>query len=68
MKFELNEKELEKFNKWNEKHKKNCPLYGKDGAIGGRLNFCFTPTGLGYLINVKCKCGKEINLTDFSDW
>ena len=38
------------------------------GAIGGATTFCFTPTGLGDILVVKCTCGAEVNLTDFDSW
>ena len=63
--FELNEEETQKFNDWRNNH--NCKQ--KDvGAIGGRFTFCFTPTSLGELATVKCACGKELDLTNVSDW
>jgi hypothetical protein len=38
------------------------------GAIGGRLSFVFTPTGLGTCVSVKCICGEELDLTDSENW
>ena len=66
--FALSEDEHKKYREWNLEHIKTCPLFGNDGAIGGRLTFCFTPTGLGNITVVKCCCGEEINLTDFDLW
>jgi len=37
-------------------------------AIGGRLSYIYTPTGLGTCVSVKCKCGLEANITDTSHW
>jgi len=57
MEFILDEKQTKQFLEWNDKHKKECKLYGKDGAIGGRLTFSFTPNGLGVIEKVTCACG-----------
>lgn len=38
------------------------------GAIGGRVSYTFTPTGLGMCIKAQCMCGEEIDLTDVADW
>lgn len=37
-------------------------------AIGGQYTYSFTPTSLGVVIRVKCACGIERTLTDFSQW
>ena len=66
MKFELDEKQIEKFNQWNKAHRKKCDADA--GAIGGRLTFTFTPTGMGTITEIKCICGESINLTDFESW
>lgn len=66
--FSLESGELEEFAKWNEEHKKKCSLKDSQGAIGGRLTFSFTPTGLGTITEVKCGCGEEIDLTDYKGW
>lgn len=62
MNFNLTVSQKEKFEKW-EKH---CEIYA--GAIGGRISFEFTPTGLGDIVKAKCLCGKEIDLTESEDW
>jgi len=66
MNFTLQGSELEKFDKWNKKHKHKCNIPAT--TIEGRLTFSFTPTGLGAAVKVKCECGKEKNLTDYSKW
>ncbi len=71
MKFELYGKELEMFNDWDRKHKKVCKLVSDPNftpAIGGRLTFSFTPTGLGSGVSVKCVCGAEKDCTDIDSW
>lgn len=68
MEFTLNEKETKKYNKWYKKHKKVCSKKGPAGAIGGKLTFSFTPTGLGPIIEVKCACGEKKDVTDWKNW
>ena len=61
--FGLNKEQIVKFLKWDKKHKV-CKLVNL-GAIGGRLEFTFIPTGIGPIAKVKCAvCMKEIDLTD----
>ena len=70
MKFELLDKELEMFEDWNRKHRKVCKIVNENPqvAIGGRLTFSFTPTGLGPGVSVKCICGAEKDCTDVDSW
>ena len=64
--FTLDSEQKRKFDVWNCDH--NCSLKKYSGAIGGRLTFCFTTTGIGVCVKVKCGCGEEIDLTDVSEW
>ena len=66
--FNLNEKQLIELEEWNKEHNKICPFYKNTGAIGGRLTYCFTPTSLGVIVEVKCACGKKIGITEYEDW
>lgn len=68
--FELYDDEKEKLREWLKEHDKKCVLAVpmNQGAIGGRLTYCFTPTGLGAIVKVKCGCGSEVTLTNFDDW
>lgn len=70
LKFELNEKETQNFEKCLKEHecihpdrksaRKAC---GIDGAA---LTISFTMTTLGNVIKVKCNaCGKEEDITDY---
>lgn len=38
-----------------------------EGAIGGGLTYCFTPTSLGIVLVVKYG-DQELNLTDYDSW
>jgi hypothetical protein len=70
MKFEILGEELRSFQQWNNDHKKVCTLLNGDTqpAIGGRLTFSFTPTGLGSAVSVKCACGEMHNCTNYDSW
>ena len=64
--FRLSEEEEEKYNEWYIKHKKKCKLKKKGKQ---RIEtFSFTPTGIGEIKEVKCSCGKSVDLTDVSNW
>lgn len=67
MKFDLDLKEIQQLSEWDLDHQecKNSNV----GAIGGRLQFSIVPTGLGTILKVKCAvCGKELDLTDYSEF
>ena len=63
-KFELSEKQIKKFERWR-KAKKGDPY---SGAAGGSYCFCFTPTGIGTIVVVKCVDNTELDLTDFDEF
>ena len=66
MKFELNETESKKAEEFLEKHR-HPEVY--KGAIGGHINFIFTPTSVGDACSMHCNiCGVEENITDYSHW
>lgn len=68
--FGLHEAEIAKLNKWIKKHNKKCPFTTQKscGAIGGRLTFSFTPTGVGIITEVECACKEKIDLSDYEEW
>lgn len=73
--FILADTELEAYELWRTEHNKTCPYYddgtkavSPQGAIGGRITFRFTPTGIGTAVGVECACGTKQNLTDYSNW
>ena len=68
IKFGIDGEEAKKLDKWQNEHDKSCPYKKKQGAIGGRTTYSFSPTTLGVVIKVSCACGKEIDLTDYSSW
>jgi hypothetical protein len=63
--FKLNEKEEAFAREFLEKHRH--PDVGK-GAIGGHIDYIFTPTSVGTACNMYCNiCGVEENITDYSN-
>lgn len=61
--FALTPEQIEKLRRWL-KPKKAM----KQGAIGGELTFCFTPTSLGTVTEVQRADGSKIDLTDYGSW
>jgi len=77
--FDLNEKEKNKLIEWIKIHDEECPFSHINSyknvyklvAIGGRISYIFTPTGVGTTIEAKCSCNKgnySIDLTDYDSW
>jgi len=73
--FTIDDKQATQIKKWKKEHK--CSLRTSDrgieeeiyvGAIGGAITYCFTPTGIGIIVEAKCACGEKLNVTDFEDW
>ena len=64
--FKLNEKENKKKKKFLQEHR-HPEIY--KGAIGGHMNFIFTPTSIGDTCIIKCTiCNTEKNITDYDSW
>lgn len=61
--FTLSANQNKKYDVWR---KEKGEVYV--GAIGGAYSFCFTPTGLGYMVVVKCADGTELDLTEYEYW
>lgn len=63
-KFELSKEQIKKLEEWQD----TLPdVY--TGAIGGRYQYIFTPTGLGDALTVKDLSTKQvINLTEYDLW
>ena len=65
-KFELDESEIKKFEKWKKKMKK------KDDSIpsaGERWTFMFTPTGVGTVVYAMDELtGEKIDITDWDNF
>lgn len=68
MKFELTEKEYQRFKEWE----RSLPPMETTTAIGGAYTFdfifSFTPTGIGDAVVVRRADGYECNLTDYDSW
>ena len=64
--FRLSKKENELAKKFMQEHR-HPEIY--KGAIGGHINFIFTPTSIGDACTIKCTiCDSEKNITDYSNW
>ena len=64
--FKLNEKENERAESFLQEHR-HPEVY--KGAIGGHINFVFTPTSIGDACSIRCSiCDKEENITDYDNW
>ena len=64
--FKLNEKENELAEKFLQEHR-HPEIY--KGAIGGHIDYVFTPNGIGTAITIHCGiCGERKNITDYSRW
>ena len=61
--FTLSANQYKKYDEWR---KEKSEVYV--GAIGGAYSFCFTPTGLGDMVVVKCADGTELDLTEYEYW
>ncbi len=68
MKFYIPLEKIPELNAWIKEHNKTCEYYKNQGAIGGRLTYTFTPTGLGMIRKVKCTCGEEKDVSNYEDW
>ena len=64
--FKLNEKENELAEKFLQEHR-HPEIY--KGAIGGHIDFIFTPTSIGDTCIICCDiCDKKENITDYDAW
>ena len=64
--FKLNEKETELAKKFMQEHR-HPDIY--KGAIGGHMNFIFTPTSIGDACTIKCTiCDEQKDITDYKSW
>lgn len=73
--FTISPGERKQIAEWLAEHNKTCKYHDDGtqasnpcGAIGGRLTYSFTPTGLGLITEVACACGDKIDVTEFEDW
>lgn len=67
MEFNFTEEQWKTIRHWQRTHK--CKFRMPDGSqyfgcAGGGYDYCFTPTGLGMLAEVRCACGAKIDVDD----
>lgn len=65
--FNFTEEQWRTIRHWQRAHK--CRFRMPDGSqyfgcAGGGYDYCFTPTGLGMLAEVRCVCGAKIDMDD----
>ena len=47
---------------------KHCSCKNKPG-LAGHYSYILTPTGIGYVLEIKCnRCGEIKNITDYDTW
>ena len=47
---------------------KHCSCRNKHGLVG-HYSYILTPTGIGYVLEIKCnRCGEIKNITDYDTW
>jgi len=64
--FELSEEQWEMYEKW---HDEQMIKDNKLPTAGERFTFCFTPTGLGMIVNVIDEhLNEKIDLTDWENF
>ncbi len=57
--FVLSSEQMEKFKEW--KKDKVLP----QTTIGGAYTICFTPTGIGDFVEVRCIDGTKLDITEY---
>jgi hypothetical protein len=66
MVFKLNDKEEAAAREFEQQHRH--PKVNK-GAIGGHIDYIFTPTAIANACSIRCTiCGEEKNITDYNNW
>lgn len=68
--FRIEGKAQEKLRAWLSEHDKVCRFADpmKQGAIGGRLSYMFTPTSISTILKVHCACGAVQDCTHYDGW
>ena len=64
--FNVLESEQHNLKLWLERHDQKCKL--KKKGKHRFLTYCFTPNGISSSIEVKCSCGKSVDITDVNQW
>jgi len=70
MKFEIDENNVEKLNKWLQQHILDCSYWDpasiiSNGGIDGAITYAFTPTNKGLRTEIICRCGQKSDITDY---
>lgn len=69
MKFEIEENELEKMEKWLQGHILDCSYWQPQNVLRnantGPVSYVLTPTGTGLKVEAQCRCGQKTDITDY---
>lgn len=57
--FPLSEDEADAIFQWQYNHMEAKHKGQPSGTIGGRFTYCFTPTSIGTIGEIKCSCGAK---------
>jgi hypothetical protein len=77
MSFKVSDVEFAKLEEWKKEHEKTCVYHGKTMANPANMRYfspsspvtyCFTPTGIGDVVKLKCLCGEVVDITDYDMW
>jgi len=51
---------------YSEFHKHKCQTI--HATVGGRISVRFTPTALGDIVTLRCRCGEVKDISETIDW
>lgn len=58
--FNMNHKEAQAADEWINKHFKECKKF--------RIEYVFIPEGMGTGVEVRCRCGAKVDVSDIDCW
>jgi len=71
--FVINENEFKEAEQWKSEHE--CKTQKKEKKLNNKVaipvscfSYKFTPTSMGHLVSICCKCGAEKDVTDVGCW
>lgn len=64
--FTISALEESRIKEWQTEHNLKCKLRKRNKPAS--YSYIFIPTGIGNVIEVKCACGKSIDVTDVDNW
>jgi hypothetical protein len=64
--FTIFGEEQETLDEWMEEHNRTCEIKLRNQMRS--FQYCFTPVGIGTVIEVKCSCGESVDITNIDSW